>query len=798
MIPLITKKAGQVGYDNQIRESINALSGTTSTGFVWKGFYIPVIGSEYPPTAVYGESYTVNIDWTFATGDLAGETVAKGTTIAYDGAWGVTSSSVSQEQFQEVGLLNNATLPSSGFTKKRDLVYGDTPYTSHLQGEIVNFDGTLYDLPNNTPITIPNAPYDADTSHITTTASATQAVDKGDFVVKQIPEMSSIVSPVTINNTSGGNNTDIVEQHLDITSGSKYVISFNITGYVSGTAYVERRTGANAGIGDVVTIESNGAYAYSFNALGDDEYVNVHSIDGTNLVINDYSFKEVADDKYQCILDAPLGTLLTNTTYFQAVQDITRQDFGGVRRNLLTGVVDTYSFKGIKLFSASEVSLKEPVMDFYFSSKTADGMWSDGTYEYLSAIVFTRFNAKSKHTFFNPLGGATTGDKLGLDQTWSSTYDVMNATPTVAYDKLILPSQVLDMRIDASIASNEDTFKATVSALENGSYNDGIEGMVETFKTTTSLNRIYHYGGGLFQFDDTDVSAHVYEGQRIDIAHTGATAYTYGMNGLVHDISVTGFQVTFETYVSTAINAWDTTGAVKITRESNNLFRNNIPHTELIIIPDDYPSSLLSVIDSGKSLTGATLLHIGQDGTDYTNGQGTWIYRKKLISSTKILESALNDTSTWTVQGWGQDTINNSNIGLNTLDGYSIIASYTAKTSNAVEAQQVTTLPQISDVYASDIHDITHGANVVYSTTGYVSTGTTPTEELGITKKIDGVVSHIATEVALTPDVIRTYSLGTLTNGLGCVVIHYDNMGVLDVSDTAYTVAVPLDKYIKD
>lgn len=189
MIPTITAKQGQAPYDSQVKATLNALAGVTSTGFNWRGHYAPQVVAEYPLSPKYGESYTVSADWAFLTGDLIGESVKKGTTIAYDGSWGISSSTVTRDDIDTIERGVKATLPSSGFTEKLPMIYGTTPYTSHLQGETLNFDGKLYDLPNNTEAVLPNAPYDNDTSRLETTDTTTLFVGRGDFVVRQITEL---------------------------------------------------------------------------------------------------------------------------------------------------------------------------------------------------------------------------------------------------------------------------------------------------------------------------------------------------------------------------------------------------------------------------------------------------------------------------------------------------------------------------------------------------------------------------------------------------------------------------------
>lgn len=94
IFPQITKYIGQLGYDEQIRNSLNSLSLLESTGLVWKGGFTPSGGNEYPSAPSFGWAYTIDgltEGYTFTTGDLIGLTVYNGMTIGYSTAWLIAS-----------------------------------------------------------------------------------------------------------------------------------------------------------------------------------------------------------------------------------------------------------------------------------------------------------------------------------------------------------------------------------------------------------------------------------------------------------------------------------------------------------------------------------------------------------------------------------------------------------------------------------------------------------------------------------------------------------------------------------
>jgi hypothetical protein len=96
------------------------------------------------------------------------------------------------------------------------------------------------------------------------------------------------------------------------------------------------------------------------------------------------------DDVYQAITDTAIGDSLTDTTKFQVLPRVSRQDLVVHRINKTTLAYDKHSFKGTHLFedTASVVD----IMNYYYGSPDELGLWSDETYYYLPLDIFGRLS----------------------------------------------------------------------------------------------------------------------------------------------------------------------------------------------------------------------------------------------------------------------------------------------------------------------------------------------------------------------------------------------------------------------
>ena len=171
----------------------------------------------------------------------------------------------------------------------------------------------------------------------------------------------------------------------------------------------------------------------------------------------------------------------------------------------------------------------------------------------------------------------------------------------------------------------------------------------------------------------------------------------------------------------------------------------------------------------------------------------------KLSGKATTLNQVLRSTDsgvTYSTVSVALDSVNNDVTLTNEAVGNCVFVSYSKKTSQAIPSQSTETISVLPKVFASNSHSITDGANATYSAKGYISIGTDVSEELAVTKTIDGIVSH--TTETLIEDALKTYSIGKLDNGLACVTLHYDDSGVIDINDTTFSKTIPLNYFIKD
>ena len=576
-----------------------------------------------------------------------------------------------------------------------------------LKSNALNAKVKILSVKEIQPIELPTAPFDSDSSHTTTSLSTTQAVSKGDFVVsgQELVTNGTILSNDTIALDVFSNNQKI-NINIDVTS----ITSGNPRFYTNGcgdTSGHELTLGTNtfsrtivdSSLADIVLYfygGSTGEYDYNisvtpyydtYQAIEDTadmyDYTQaggIQSLTNDTVILNeDGSLNGVAGHYYKWVfgdsthnlnttnysaaaLWQDLGTasnMSLQNPYFQPIEDgISRQDVTVHKVDKTTLAYSKYSFKGTKKFTAEEVSLKTPVMDYYFGSSDSNGLWSDADSWYLPLGVFTRFNAGAYHPWFNEFGTAGyqyledktntvlwySSDNLYGDSTVNSflkrtVHTARDGSISVGeafarpddrfYDK-VYQNQALDLRLKAYSESNLDLVDSVANGIENGSVS-GVEGMIETLYLNSRQGNIYYSGSSLEVYINQPnlslVVGDIVFLQDSENDYYIKTKITLIGQDEVGDGSPVVLDIANPLFVS---GTRPTSGYINplrtptITKQSNNLFKSELPHTDLIGSPDNYPQSLKDRLASGKSVVGMNPLLVGQDGTDYIpDGSGS-------------------------------------------------------------------------------------------------------------------------------------------------------------------------------
>lgn len=452
-----------------------------------------------------------------------------------------------------------------------------------------------------------------------------------------------------------------------------------------------------------------------------------------------------------------LGTATTMSLlnpYFQTLDRVARQDVVVHRVNKTTLAYDKHSFKGTHLFEDTASSID--VMNHYYGSPDAKGLWSDTTYYYLPLDIFQRLNSGAYHPWFNEFGSARvlrTTDYNGLKY-WheadsvevinsykafvfgeflDSTATVVNGQGAIGttggrpnsefYDKVYI-NQSRDLRLKAYKEDTTTLLRDTASKIESGRL-DGVEGVVQmiplicttgaTAGTVTfadCLTESYGFTGAEALGNDTQLY-NITKGEFISYINM-----YIGGNG----ITITTATVSLNDLCIVANGFKGLASPVSQALKSQYSFRGNFTYTDLIGSPANYPQTLKDRLAAGKSVLINPKL-VNQDGTSaipVDETTGSFIAEKKVLGDVNIVRR--NDNLTTYATTTLSSNIDNT-IAYNFIDYDLYLCQYQAKTKATNQLPIGATVAALDKVYASNSHSIYKGGNAVASGTGLIPTG---------------------------------------------------------------------------
>lgn len=284
--------------------------------------------------------------------------------------------------------------------------------------------------------TVPNV-----TEIITNGSNTTSvAVSAGDYVVVDRKEL--VTNGTFDSDISGWNNTDTSRGTISYSSGKIRVTndgtnnypnaSQQLTNLIPGNRYIVE---ADIDIGTSTRARlysyllgstdatSSGKYNLVFTATSSSHNVVLYNYEtgntGSYVEFDNISVKQV-DETYRAKIDAPIGTALTNTTYFEDRTQIgvTNQQLAYHAYNVLTN-----SYEGIKtevLFS--DVSKEDLLNNSVWMvrngfSKVSEFLYSKGSYLVVPVGIWQSLNNGAYHPVFNGFGTRGTNDTV-IDGTW--------------------------------------------------------------------------------------------------------------------------------------------------------------------------------------------------------------------------------------------------------------------------------------------------------------------------------------------------------------------------------------------
>lgn len=529
--------------------------------------------------------------------------------------------------------------------------------------------------------------------------------------------------------TCDGTNNTFIYQSQGMTAGLDYIVSIEVTSYISGML----RVGAT-GTYSPEYITSAGIHSRKITATSNGG-IEIYSQDSFNGSIDNISVKQV-DEVYRAKIDAPSGTLLTNTTYFEARDD---KPISNQIAFLHTMDSTTKAYEGISneiLFNdALAVETPKAIMLKNGFSEVSKGLYSKGSKLYVFAGYWQTLNKGAYHPVWNMAGTACYGNTvfgtLGRS-TWYDSAVLPNNTVSLAFLNKTLDSLGRD---DGSILGTVDTiyprpdnkyydiiyqdqfisFESSELAYKPNSDEKkrireyekyrGVEGGVEFTQgnfngaVSTTLIEISGYNTSLLAVDD-EITMQSYNGS--------TTIKDYGtVNQIIssstfHVTIPSGLGATWNSYIGYKVN-------VNKTLPFNS--KGTSLTTDLIGNPTNYPTIMKDRLAEGKGVFGINPLLVSDIGVSLIpNGSVAFKLSKKVLSALNYSNS-MDNGATYQWNGtYETNHINNSG-GVPVFGEINYI-SYTSQ-NNPYQATNPKAVASVEPkVIASNSHSIHKGAIV--------------------------------------------------------------------------------------
>ena len=634
-------------------------------------------------------------------------------------------------------------------------------------------------------IELPVAP----TATVESTINTTRAYSVGEQVVLDRPNL-----------VTNGTSASIIRD--DATSQS---ITYTTNSFLS-TDSTLRFTVSNI-VGSILVDEShtlteNGDYV--FNTVNSSCMIRAYdngSADISNISIKPY------DEVFQTIQDAPIGTSLLDSTYFEPREEVNRHDIALYRVSKTdANNRGFHTYGSLNLFEKTDNP--HTIMSKEGYSFVGAGVWEDDDYYYSFINLVQRLNKGSYNPFRNPLGTCRQisalrsggsfwyGDAYPVEYTYqlfayygTSTDGVYFDTGYIGgsgtgrpdsklYDKIYL-NQILDYRLSATQTKNQQLLTNQLRNDLTG-VTEGIDSSVKSYESTkfSGVNASNYYGLGTSKpawWDKLHVLGKVPKGIHFDIAgitHSGNgdTVVNGGVELYQSDAFNSGqYSIRLDIATATTSDDW-----VVVYEDNNHLSQGTQLSIDLIGSPDNYHQSLKDMLAEGKAVNGIYPSIINPISTVSVNKKYNIL----------INEMGFKSDGTWFATIRNYTPVVNNSIYLNTTAYADVIVALLNYTSHNSILQDYTDGEPLTEdlvVYASNTHDVEAGALIANSLTDKVSTGTDSTEALTVTKVVDGVITHTdvtaidgANKLAV-PDVLFRARLEKDTaTGLKKIVYEYD------------------------
>lgn len=510
-------------------------------------------------------------------------------------------------------------------------------------------------------------------------------------------------------------------QSISTVIGKKYIITYDVDiTSKSPIAYAQNSSGVEIAR-RTTKLEKNNSLEFIATTATTRIAFGNGSINATGIYDN-ISVK-LADDTYRAIQDAPSGTALTNTTYFETRDYISNQVLAMQKAD---GTIHTETL----FVDAYAVETTNAVLIKNGWSKLENGLYSKGTVVGTPVGYWQTLNSGGFHPVFNPMGTCALGNTTFGTAGRSKWYESIVLPSSSTYDTIVNKSQDSQGRDDGKIGGVADSIyprpdskfcnivytdqfrdlrtnaeKANIPQLLNEVHNGAVIGSLGGYSDTVGTEQVTQTTIGTVATLEVGTKLKYSVGDVLQIWN-GTTGYRR------YVLSVSGTTVTLDsTIVKTAVPFIISGGKIPIT-----MFKSRLK-SKLYGSPLYYPQSIKDKLASGNLiLLDATL--VDESGTSLIPSRQT-IFQLSgskaitMLSSVKSIDSDTAPTApTWASTVPVLDSINNK--FTQTL-GTGDIAIVNVTSSNAVANMAIPKAVQQVGNYAvaTNSNEITQGQNLI-------------------------------------------------------------------------------------
>jgi hypothetical protein len=483
------------------------------------------------------------------------------------------------------------------------------------------------------------------------------------------------------------------------------------------------------------------------------------------------------DTIYIALQDTTAGALLSDTTKFKPIPYVTKQcalliekTSVGAILNTVKPLVNMYGEESVETYEAD-------IFGELGYSQKADRVWTDGSSEFILVGLKGYLNAGAYHPWFNAYGtsGHLRGDNGISIIEWyapigttpsSKKSDVISTYDTFNTAKVAVPPNVNS----ATLTYNSSVYsRRSDSKFYDKTYINGQNGLViyavpnankPTFKMLEEVKRNLVDGyiqNGTFTEQVTQTTT----GTVATLEVSNGTLYKVGdyvqvydmTNNTVHGrkriVSIATNTLTLDSTIVKVAGSYLISGGKSpyLATQGNSTF------TSLLGNPQHYPTSVKSLLTSGKA--------IGFCSADLVNDSGTTLIPDGVIDTFKVskkgitfynaIRSTDSDTNpsapTWTSFTPTSSTVTNALTLTNEPIGNLVLAQYSSGNQSAVSiATPKSVLVVDRDIIASNSSDVNKYNGLVYAATGKIATGSSVEA-----KGVDDVVLDENSDIFTTP-----------------------------------------------